>query len=177
MLQHESIESLIRELNRNPALLALCGFNPLDYQGKPKVKVDDDGKRWTTSPEPRSTVPGSHNFSRFLSAPIKLESKDPWVGGMVRELREQLTAELPDFGEHLGYDGKAVNSHSTGQVSRKTGKTSDPDANWGKHETAGIDGKTGNLWTKVKSWFGFGLHADTKYEIPVGCGSHMAKIA
>ena len=66
-----------------------------------------------------STVPGSHNFSRFLST--LAESKDPWIGGMVWKLREQ-----------LGYDGKAVDSHSTGQVSRKTGKTSDPDANWGK---------------------------------------------
>ena len=58
-----------------------------------------------------------------------------------------------------------MNSHSTGQVSRKTGKTSDPDASWRKHETAGMDGKTGNLRTKVKSRFG--LHVDTKYEIPV----------
>ena len=54
-----------------------------------------------------------------------------------------------------------MDSHSTGQVSRKTGKTSAPD--WGKHETAG--GKTGKLWRKVKSWFG--LHVDTRYEIPV----------
>ena len=167
VLQHESIESLIRELNRNPALLELCGFSPLDYQDKPKVKVDAAGKPRTTSPKPRSTVPGGHNFSRFLSSLVKLESQDPWSDAMVRQLREQLMAELPDFGEHLGYDGKAVDSHSTGQVSRKTGKTSDPDADWGKHETAG--GKTGKLWRKVKSWFGFGLHviADTRYEIPV----------
>ena len=59
---------------------------------------------------------------------------------------------MPDFGERLG--GKAVDSRSTGR--RKTGKTSDPD--WGKHETAGS--KTGKLW--VKSWFGFGLHVDTR---------------
>ena len=72
---------------------------------------------------------------------------------------------MPDFGEHLGYDGKAVDSYSTGQTSRKTGKTSDPDADWGKHETTGVDRKTGNLWRKVKSWFGYGLHviADTRY--------------
>ena len=42
VLQQE--RSLVRELNRNPALLALCGFSPLDYQDKPKVKIDDDGK-------------------------------------------------------------------------------------------------------------------------------------
>ena len=141
VLQHD--KSLLRELNRNPALLELCGFSPLDYQDKPKVEVGDDGKPRTTSPEPRSTIPGSHNFSRFLSS--LLESRDPWID--VRQLREQLMAELPDFGEHLGYDGKAVDSHSTGQISRKTGKT--PDADWGKHETTGVDGN--KLWTKVKS--------------------------
>ena len=70
---------------------------------------------------------------------------------------------MPDFGERLGYDGKAVDSH--GQTSRKTAKT--PDADWGKRETTGVDGKTGNLWRKAKSWFGYGLRADTKYEIPV----------
>ena len=29
VFQHASVESLLRELNRNPALLDLCGFNPL----------------------------------------------------------------------------------------------------------------------------------------------------
>ena len=32
-----------------------------------------------------------------------------------------------------------------------------------------MNGKTGAIWKKVKSWFGYGLHliADTRYEIPV----------
>ncbi len=91
------------------------------------------------------------------------------MSGMVRNLRESLMKELPDFGCHLGYDGKAINSYSTGQESRKTGETSDTDADWGKHETKGINSETGKQWTKVKSWFGYGLHliADTQYEIPV----------
>ena len=63
----------------------LCGFSPLDYQDKPKVKIDDDGKPRISSSEPRSTVPGSHNFSRLSL----LESKEPWVDVMVRQLREQ----------------------------------------------------------------------------------------
>ncbi len=44
-----------------------------------------------------------------------------------------------------------------------------PDANWGKHETIGLDAYTGKQWKKVKSWFGYGMHliADTRYEIPV----------
>ena len=47
--------------------------------------------------------------------------------------------------------------------------TSDPEADWGKHETSGVDSSTGRTWRKIKSWFGYGLHiiAETKYEIPV----------
>jgi phage portal protein BeeE len=54
-------------------------------------------------------------------------------------------------------------------VDRASGQTSDPQADWGKHETRGVDGRTGKPWTKIKSWFGYGLHliADTHYEIPV----------
>jgi len=33
----------------------------------------------------------------------------------------------------------------------------------------GIDQRTGKSWTKIKSWFGYGLHliANTHYELPV----------
>ena len=91
------------------------------------------------------------------------------VSAMVESLRASLFATLPDFGRHLGYDGKAVASHSTGRVGKDGGKTSDPDADWGKHETSGVNGKTGAVWKKVKSWFGYGLHliADTRYEVSV----------
>ena len=76
---------------------------------------------------------------------------------------------LPGFGRHLGYDGKAVDSHSTGREDAKSGKTSDPDADWGKHETHGVDRRAGKAWTRVKTWFGYGLHliADVEHEIPV----------
>ena len=74
-----------------------------------------------------------------------------------------------DFGEHLGYDGKGLRSHSTGRKSRKTGQSSDPEADWGRHETSGKDGRTGTLWRKIRRWFGYQIHliADTRYEIPV----------
>ena len=33
-----------------------------------------------------------------------------------------------------------------------------------------MDAKSGTAWTKVKTWFGYGLHlmADTRHEVPVG---------
>ena len=82
-------------------------------------------------------------------------------------MRRQLMDELPDFGRYLGYDGKAVKSHSTGRVNKATGKTSDPDADWGKHQTCGVD-KNGRAWNKIKKWFGYRWHmiSDTQYEIP-----------
>src|SRR5450759_4893853 len=88
---------------------------------------------------------------------------------MLIDLRGQLMEVLPDFGQHLGYDGKSIDSHSTGQVDSKNGHCSDPDADWGHHEIAGVNTKTGNTWKKVKSGFGYGLHliADIHYEIPV----------
>ena len=90
---------------------------------------------------------------------------------MMRQLREELMEEVEDFGEHLGYDGKALKSYSTGRKKGKTGKASDAEADWGKHETGGKDRRTGKLWRRVKSWFGYRVHviADTRHEIPVAC--------
>ena len=174
VFQHASIESLIRELSRNPALFEACGFEVLPRQKGPTaelVRDPDTGVMtvvWSAPQEAYYGVPDSCNFSRFLSNVIELEETLGLVTAMVPRLREQLMEVLPDFGQHLGYDGKAIESHSTGQVRRRTGETSDPQADWGKHETLGIDSRT-KQWTKIKSWFGYGVHliADTHYEIPV----------
>ncbi len=174
VFQHVSVESLLRELRRNPALLDVCGFDPLGPRRRPKreVVVGPGGPKGILKPVPRRDgVPSAWNFSRFLSSLAKLEAERGLIAGMMGKLREQLMEEVEDFGEHLGYDGKAVESHSTGRKSGKRGKTSDPDADWGKHEMGGKDRKTGKLWRKIKTWFGYQVHliADTRYEIPVAC--------
>ncbi len=175
VFQHPSIESLIRELSRNPSLLQACGFDVLPVQRKPVAELVCNtltGRMeiiWPELEPPHYAVPSSWNFSRFLNNLIEVETKHGLVSAMLGELRRQLMDVLPDFGQHLGYDGKAIESHSTGHAKSKTGQRSDPDADWGKHETVGVDGRTGKPWKKVKSWFGYGLHliADTHYEIPV----------
>jgi len=175
VFQHVSIESLIRELSRNPALLEACGFDILPRHKKPVAELkrnEETGQMEIVRSEAEDAyyyVPDSWNFSRFLKNVIELEEKYSMITDMIRQLREALMKVLPDFGRHLGYDGKSINSYSTGHKNRDTGETSDMDADWGKHETKGIDSKTGKPWTKVKSWFGYGLHliADTRYEIPV----------
>ena len=170
---HESAASLLRELGRNPALLGLCGFDPLGRQAPTRRSVErtaDGGAAVVHLPSPRRDgVPTAWAFSRFVAGVAKLEDEVGAVSGMVAALRRRLMDELPGFGRHLGYDGKAVDSHSTGRAKAATGKPSDPDADWGKHETHGVDAKTGRSWTKVKTWFGYGLHliADVEHEIPV----------
>ena len=168
VFQHASIQSLLRELGRNPALLEICGFDPLPFQGAP-VRELHDGHAVTHPARVRSTVPGHWNFSRFLGSVVRLEDERGLVSGMIGSLRAALFEEVPGFGRHLGYDGKAIESHSTGRVAEDKGKTSDPDADWGRHETSGVNARTGAIWKKVTSWFGYGLHliADTHYEIPV----------
>ncbi|MDK1025649.1 MAG: transposase [Gammaproteobacteria bacterium] len=177
VFQHRSIQGLVREMRRNPSLLGVCGFNPMSTQGKPVTTIvwneqADKAEIVSIPKELFDTVPNCWNFYRFLGNLIELEENQGLIQKMMKTLREQLMVELPDFGNHLGYDGKAIDSHSTGQENRETGETSDPDANWGKHETLGIDSNTGKEWKKVKSWFGYGLHliADTQYEIPVAFG-------
>ena len=171
VFQHVSIESLLRELRRNPALLALCEFDPVPLQSPHKKVLErvDGVLRVNFVSQPlRSTIPDSHNFSRFLKLVVKMEQQQGLIAAMIPTLREQLMAVLPDFGQHLGYDGKAIDSHATGNKNKKTGETSDPDADWDKHETKGVS-KDGKPWQKIKTWFGYSLHliADAEYEIPV----------
>ena len=136
VFRHASIQSLLRELGRNPALLELCGFDPLPFQGAPVTELRTGTKvrlRALTHPAPvRSTVPSHWNFSRFLTSVVQLEDKQGLVSAMVESLRASLFEELPDFGRHLGCDGKAIESHSTGRVAEDKGKTSDPDRRLGQ---------------------------------------------
>lgn len=160
VFQHPSIEALCRELSRNPALVERCGFDPLPRQPKPESLIDRDGPQakvvYLPAALAETAAPKPHNFSRFLRNLIELEECLGLISGLMPRLREELIALLPDFGAHQGYDGKGIESHSTGQRDRTTGQTSDPDADWGKHETHGVDAN-GKAWTKIKSWLGYGL--------------------
>ena len=172
VFQHPSIKSLLRELGRNPALLEICGFDPLPFQGAPVTELRGGTRgpcALTHTAAVRDTVPSHWNFSRFLGRLVWLEGERGLVSAMIENLRASLFEEVPDFGRHLGYDGKAIESHSTGRVPKGGEYASDPDADWGKHGTSGVNGKSGAIWKKVKSWFGYGLHliADTRYEVPV----------
>ena len=123
-------------------------------------------------------------FSKVRGKPVPSALIAPMSGNFVAEIERfaaQSGVELVKFGRHerkeermrghlhLGYDGKAVPSRSTGRTDAEAGNTSDPDADWGRHETGRVDGRTGKAWTRVKRWFGYGLHlvADVEHELPV----------
>jgi hypothetical protein len=66
-------------------------------------------------------------FEKFLFdfLVIELEDEEKMISEMVRKLRKHLMVALPDFGKHLGNDGKSIDSYSTGQQNRESGQTSD----------------------------------------------------
>lgn len=157
VFQHDSIESLRRELGRNGQLRDLCGFDPLKG-------VD--------------AVPNPPAYSRFLR---NLFRHEDLVNAMFDFLVEELRKLLPDFGQDLAIDSKAIDSLANGK--KKDGNQEEDgrrelDADFGKKTYKG-ERKDGTLWEKVKSWFGFKLHliVDANYELPVAFSVTKASVA
>ena len=147
--QHPSIESLIRELSRNAQLRALCDLDK---------------------------VPTSSAFSRFLSKLLCMEKE---IMVIFDQLVKELTILLPNFGEHLGIDGKAIPTHAKPHKELKpVDGRRDSDANYGVKVYRGKT-QDGTKWEKVKIWFGYRLHlvVDTNYELPVAFTVTKASIS
>lgn len=144
VLQHTSMESLLRELRRNAELRLVCGFNPIHGA---------------------EAVPTPWAMSRFVAKVVNLKDL---IEEMFNEQVEQLAELLPDLGKHTAFDGKPIESYSTGQRDRESGQTTDPDADWGTKTYRGVT-SDGSSWEKTKRWFGYQLHliVDSDYEIPL----------
>ncbi len=142
---HSSTASLRRELLRNAQLRQICGFG---------ICSGTDA------------VPDAWVYSRFFR---RLAKHSTEVRRIFDTLVDRCREELPNFGHHIGCDGKALASYA-----RRTGKSEhedrrgEHDATWGvhAHHTKGSDEV---MRETVKSWFGFKLHliADTTYELPI----------
>ena len=145
VFQHVSIESLRRELLRNAQLRNLCGFDP--FLGE-------------------AAVPEAYVYTRFLKS---LMEKQEMIDNIFEKLRTEITNLLPDFGEVLAIDSKAINSRA-----KRPNKKSEPDgrrdidADHGAKTYKGKK-KDGTLWEKTSYWFGYKLHliVDAVYELPV----------
>lgn len=159
VFQHDSVESLRRELCRNAQLRQLCGF---------KIYKGGD------------SVPSSYSYSRFMRT---LFDHVDLIEKIFDDLVKSFSSELEGFGSVLAIDSKEIKSRANGR-GRKSGADQQPpdgrretDAEWGKKEYRGVD-ENGSAWEKIHSWFGFKLHllVDAEYELPVGYEVTKAKI-
>jgi hypothetical protein len=151
--QHESIEGLRRELARNGQLRQLCGFDPSRGLG---------------------AVPPSWVYSRFLKGLLGCVAL---IEEIFDRLVEELRGCLPDFGQRLAVDGKALPSHARRKGGCGDGRR-EGDADLGTKTYRG-ERAEGKLWEKVKRWFGFKLHllVDADYELPVAYEVSRASVA
>ena len=147
--QHESIASLIRELQRNAQLREMCGFSA--FKGI-------------------NAIPKNSAYSRFLN---RLLTQEKMIEDIFQDLVFSLSKFLPNFGKNLAFDGKALKSLSNGNKKTNIDFSSNDnrrenDANWGIKKYKGTD-ENGNVWSKIKKWFGFRIHliVDADYELPV----------
>ena len=129
VLGHGTIAALIRELRRNAELRQVLGFDPM---------LGSDA------------VPPSYVFSRLLN---KLLKHSEAVERIFKNLVSKLFELIPDFGERLAADGKAI--HSV--------RKSDNEAGAGKKTT------TDEGETVVYTWHGFKIHClcDAVHELPI----------
>ena len=143
--QHESVESLRRELLRNGELREGCGFDPCKGS---------------------AAVPPCYVYTRFLKLLIPFKSE---IDAMFDTLVDALKGLLPELGFSVAVDSKGVSS--AGRPTKETEEDGrrDTDADWGKKTYRG-QREDGSLWEKVVKWFGYKIHllADATYEIPIG---------
>jgi hypothetical protein len=149
IFDHSSIASLRRELLRNGELRWLCGFDP--------------GRG-------AKAVPTKDAFSRFISL---LLVHDYLLDELFHALLEKLGQMLPDLGEKLAVDSKAIESFAKPirieDNDKEPDGRRDVDADWGVKTYQG-QRDDGNTWEKIKSWYGYKLHliVDSIYELPLG---------
>ena len=141
VFQHESNSSLIRELSRNSQLRVITGFA-------------------------RRKLPDSYNYTRFFD---NLSKNTEDVEKIFDTVLKQITELLPNFGQRLAGDGKAIKSVATRKNKNKEedGRR-DLDADKGVKKYSGVD-ENGKKWEKIVTWFGYKLHliVDAVYELPV----------
>jgi hypothetical protein len=118
--------------------------------------------------KPMGACSRSSAYTRFLKNLMKHQKE---VNKMFDNLVKMLCEELPDFGEVLAIDGKAIQSYARrrrDEDEKPYDGRRDIDADIGVKTYKGKN-KNGSVWEKVKTWFGYKLHliVDAKYELPV----------
>ena len=162
IFDHDSIASLLRELNRNSQLRIICGFQPHIYSVLTDKK-DEYGKRISESRY--KLAPTASAYTNFLNNLKKCEQE---LREMFDTLVKYMYENLNGFGGIMAADGKAIQSYA-GKISKKnSGNKGERDADWCRKEYT-ITKPNGEKVVKTKKWFGFRLHllSDATYELPV----------
>lgn len=143
---HRSWAGLLRELGRNRDLAGLCGFPAL------------------------GRLPGAPNVSRFLAG---LLAEAGLVEALFHQLVEQVRAAVPEYGQRLAVDSKAIRSVGRRRTERRKGdgtpdRRGEPDAAVGQ-KAQYVAGPDGTVEEQLYEWFGFKLHlaVDTATQWPV----------
>lgn len=151
VFEHNSIESLRRELSRNAQLRYICG---LELRG----------------------APTSSAYSRFMKNVLQHEEKG---NEMFYTAVNELKSPLPDYGKSLAIDSKAIQSFANhrNKHTEKDGRR-DVDADYGVKSYKGKR-EDGTLWEKIVRWFGYKLHliVDSNYELPVAYSVTKASVS
>lgn len=107
LFEHETVESLLRELRRNKQLRTICGFEPKSVKQKDgSIKI--------------YVAPSASAYSNFLK---NLMSCQEDLNEMFTELVLYMYQNLKHFGEILMVDGKAIQSF--GAKTSQNGKAAD----------------------------------------------------
>ena len=162
IFDHDSIASLLRELNRNSQLRIICGFQPHIYSVLTDKK-DEYGKRISESRY--KLAPTASAYTNFLNNLKKCEHE---LREMSDTLVKYMYENLNGFGEIMAADGKAIQSYARRISKKKSGNKGERDADWCMKEYT-ITKPNGEKVVKTKKWFGFRLHllSDVKYELPI----------
>ena len=162
IFDHDSIASLLRELNRNSQLRIICGFQPHIYSVLTDKK-DEYGKRIIESRYKLS--PTASAYTNFLN---NLKECEQELREIFDTLVKYMYENLNGFGEIIAADGKAVQSYARRISKKNRDNRGERDADWCRKKYTATK-PDGEKVVKTKKWFGFRLHllSDATYELPV----------
>lgn len=141
ILQHRTMEQMLRELRRNSQLRKICGLQ-------------------------NEEVPSKYVMTRFMK---KLKKHREEIKEIFYTQRNELAKIKQDFGTNTGVDGKYLDSYAKKEnKNKKADGRRDIDAKYGIKEKYYKDDK-GNEKIKKETHYGYRLHlmADVDYELPI----------
>lgn len=124
IFDHDSVASLLRELNRNSQLRIICGFQPHIYSVLTDKK-DKYGKRIKESRY--KLAPTASAYTNFLN---NLKECEDELREMFDTLVKYMYENLNDFGEIIAADGKAIQSYARRISEKNSDNRGERDANW-----------------------------------------------